>query len=91
MIVFDVWADWCAPCKKFAPVFEKVAEEFQDVKFVKIEADHNPEFLQEYSINSIPTILVTDDFGNVIFQHVGILSESNFRNVVSAYFLQNHK
>lgn len=91
MIVFDVWADWCAPCKRFAPVFEKVAEEFPDVKFVKIEADVNPEFLQRYSINSIPTILVTDDFGNAIFQHVGILSEPNFRSVVSVYFLQSHK
>jgi len=91
MKVYDVWADWCAPCKRFAPIFEKVAKEFPDVEFIKKEADTDPTFLWQYGINSIPTILITDDQDRVLFQHAGILSESIFRNVVSAHFLQSHK
>ncbi len=89
MRVYDVWAEWCVPCKRFAPVFEKVANEIQDVEFVKVEADVNAEFLNHYAINSIPTILVTDDSGNELFRHVGILSESNFRNLVQGLVSQN--
>jgi thioredoxin len=91
MIVYDVWADWCAPCKRFSPIFEKVAKEFPNIEFVKVEADRSPEFLNQYSINSIPTVLVTQDSGKVVFQHAGILSEENFRNLISTLFLQSHK
>jgi thioredoxin 1 len=89
--VFDVWADWCAPCKRFAPIFEKVAEDFRDIEFIKVNADTNPDFLNTYSINSIPTILLTDDSGNELIRHVGILSEANFKNLVSTLFLQTTK
>jgi thioredoxin len=91
MIVYDVWAEWCPPCKKFSPVFEKIKGEFPDIEFVKIEADSNAEFLNHYAIRSIPTILITDDGDSVLFQHAGILSEANFRNLVSTFFLQSHK
>jgi thioredoxin 1 len=89
--VYDVWAEWCSPCKRFAPIFEKVSEEFPDVDFVKVEADLNPEFLNKHSINSIPTILIVDEKEKVLFQHIGILSEENFRNLVSTFILQSHK
>lgn len=83
MKVFDVWAEWCPPCKKFGPIFERVSKEFPDVEFVKINADENPEFLNKHSIRGIPTILILSDSGEVVFQHPGILSEANFRDIVS--------
>ena len=58
MKVFDVWAEWCAPCKRFAPIFSKVAEEFEAIEFVKINAHENMDFLNQFGIQSIPTILV---------------------------------
>lgn len=83
MKVYDVWAEWCGPCKRFAPVFEKVRKEFPNVEFEKVNADLEFEFLNRYAIRSIPTILVVDDNENVIFQHAGILTEANFRNVIT--------
>lgn len=91
MKVYDVWADWCAPCKRFAPIFEKVSKEFPDVEFVKQEADTNPTFLWHFGINSIPTILIVDENEKVLFQHAGILSEANFRNLVQGLVSQNSK
>ena len=85
MKVFDVWAEWCAPCKKFSPVFEKVANEFPNVEFIQVNADSNPLFLNDYGIYSIPTILIVDEEKGVLFQHAGILSEDNFRKLVSTF------
>jgi thioredoxin 1 len=91
MKVFDVWADWCAPCKRFAPIFAKVASEFPEVEFAQINADANIQFLNDYNIQSIPTILITDDNGDILFAHSGILVEQVFRNLVSTYLLQSNK
>jgi len=89
MKIFDVWAEWCAPCKRFAPIFQKVSSEFPNVEFFKVNADLDVTFLWNYGIQSIPTILVLDDNEKVIFQHAGILSEQNFRNLVSTLLSQN--
>lgn len=91
MIVYDVWAEWCPPCKKFGPIFEKVSKNYPDIAFQKVDADLNNEFLQRYSIFSIPTILLTDDSGEVIFQHAGILTEANFDMLVATHYLAVHK
>jgi thioredoxin 1 len=91
MIVYDVWAEWCAPCKKFAPIFDAVSKKFEDVQFAKVEADLNFEFLNRYSINSIPTLLITDDSGNELFSHAGIMTQANLEMLVSTFLLQSHK
>jgi len=85
MRVFDIWAEWCPPCKRFAPIFESVAQKFPDVQFIKVDADSQIgfEILNEFRISSIPTILVVNDENQVIFQHAGILSEPNLELLVS--------
>ena len=60
-VLIDFYADWCMPCKMFAPVFESTAEEFEDkVKFVKINIDESPELAQKYFVMSIPTLKLVD-------------------------------
>lgn len=86
MKIYDVWAEWCPPCKKFGPIFESVSKEFPGVDFVKINADENPDFLNKFSIRGIPTILLTTDSGDILFQHAGILSAENLRKLVSLHF-----
>ena len=56
-VVIDFFADWCGPCKMFAPIFESVAEDYEDkVKFVKVNIDESPEIAEKYFIMSIPTL-----------------------------------
>lgn len=56
-VVVDFWADWCAPCKLMAPVFEEVAVEYEGkLKFVKLDTDENRDISMRYGITSIPTL-----------------------------------
>ena len=60
-VLIDFYADWCMPCKMFAPVFESTAEEFEGkVKFVKVNIDESPELAQKYFVMSIPTLKLVD-------------------------------
>lgn len=83
--VYDVWAEWCPPCKKFAPIFEKVANKNPDVDFVKVNADEDFNFLNTHSIRSIPTILIVDSEKGVVFEHTGILTEPLLQQLVNTY------
>lgn len=79
--IVDVWAEWCAPCKRFAPIFEKIKNENPDIEFEKINADENLEFLQQWSIRGIPTIMAFLN-NEPVFSQAGILSEPAFRDLV---------
>ena len=48
-------ASWCPPCKKIAPVFEKLSGDFAETTFVKIDIDDHRDLAEEYNISSVPT------------------------------------
>lgn len=56
LIVVDYWADWCAPCKQMAPIIDELANEFGDVKFVKVDTNANPNLAAEQGVLSLPTL-----------------------------------
>ena len=60
-VIVDFWAEWCAPCRAVAPVLDRIAEEREDVKIVKVNIDEEPGLAQRYGITSIPTLILFKD------------------------------
>lgn len=52
-----VWAEWCGPCRALKPIMEDLSER---IEVFKLDADANPEFMEEHNISSVPTLLVFD-------------------------------
>ena len=58
-VLVDFWAEWCAPCRKVAPILEEIYAEHSDkLEIVKLDTDSNPSTAQQYGIVSIPTMNV---------------------------------
>ncbi|MEU6242110.1 thioredoxin [Streptomyces sp. NPDC047024] len=60
-VLIDFWADWCGPCKQFAPVYDKAAAENPDLVFAKVDTEAQPELAQAFGIQSIPTLMIVRD------------------------------
>ena len=58
LLMVDFWATWCAPCRAMAPMLDRLAGEFPNLRVVKIDADANADLLKEYDVKSLPTLLV---------------------------------
>lgn len=57
-VVVDVWADWCAPCKQFAPIFAAMAKQYVGViKFAKLDSDAEPALSSALGVRALPTLL----------------------------------
>jgi len=81
ILLVDFWAEWCKPCKMLTPILEKLDEEIKEVEFVEINVDENRTLADNYSIGSIPTLLILKN-GEVINKIVGFKPEVIIKNEI---------
>ena len=81
-VIVDYWAPWCGPCKGFAPVFERMAEQHPDVVFAKVNTDEEQEIAAHFQIRSIPTLMVFRE-QIIVFSQPGALPQGAFEQVVT--------
>jgi thioredoxin 1 len=60
IILVDFWADWCGPCRRVSPILEEISSE-HNLPVGKLNIDENPKKTQEYSVHSIPTMVLFVD------------------------------
>lgn len=67
-------APWCGPCKMFKPVVQSVSQELR-IPINDINVDYDPNLSQQYSVTSIPTIIILGNSGEVLFRNSGVMSK----------------
>jgi len=81
MKVIKFYADWCGPCKSYAPIFDKVVNEIK-VDYVKVNLDKDTDGLAaKYKIRSIPaTVFINED--GTFTKEVGLLTEDKLKQLI---------
>jgi len=72
ILLVDFWADWCGPCKQFAPTYEKASETHADITFGSINTEEQQELAAAAGIQSIPTLMAFRE-GVLVFAQPGAL------------------
>jgi len=80
LILVDFWAEWCAPCKMLAPILEEISKDLEEkILICKVNLDENQDLASEFSIKSIPTLLLFEN-GKLKDTKVGLLSKMDLLN-----------
>ncbi|WP_128382024.1 thioredoxin [Streptomyces cavernae] len=80
-VIIDFWAEWCGPCRKFGPVFERVSDTIEYVVFAKVDTEAQHELAQAFEITSIPTLMIVRE-QIAVFRQPGALSEAALTGLI---------
>ena len=78
--VIDFWAEWCGPCKAFAPIFESTKDRYAEndsIQFEKLNIDEDPDSAAKHSVRGIPTVIIFKD-GVEVARKAGLMPQAKF-------------
>lgn len=82
--VIKFFAEWCAPCRIYAPIMENVSKNIDNVKFFSVNIDEQKEFAEHFNVTSIPCTIITKN-GKLMENFVGVRNAKDLTNIINRY------
>lgn len=79
--VVDFYADWCSPCRMLGVILDRTSKVYKNARFAKLDVESNPKITSEFSIASLPTVIIFKD-GKIVEKITGLVSEANLLKAV---------
>lgn len=83
IVLVDFWAEWCGPCKRFAPIFEQSSETKPEIVHAKVDTEDQQELGAKFGVTAIPTLMAFRD-GIMVFNQAGALPGPALAQLVEA-------
>jgi thioredoxin 1 len=85
LVLVDVWATWCGPCKMISPIVDEISSDYQGKLSVgKLDADANRETVTELGVRNIPTILLYKN-GEIVDKSTGAVTKQKLVEMIDKH------
>ncbi len=85
LLLLDVWAQWCGPCRLMAPMMTWAAKVYDGrLQVAKLEADPNPVTMERFGVQGLPTLILFRR-GEEVARHEGALPQAQLKAFLDAH------